>query len=176
MGGARRVPARCANGSTWAYRVPVAINCSGKELLHGDPARVVESEAAAAGVPTSLIEIEITEIAAGEGLLRECRAPCRSFASSAAGSRSTTSAPATPRSPTSRRFPPDRIKIDKALRARCEIDSAGDAAIANAILSLAASLDISPSRPKAWSAPASCSGCAIAAATKRKGFPAPRAR
>ena len=41
--------------------VPVAINVSGKELLHGDPARVLEAEARAAGVSPSLIEIEITE-------------------------------------------------------------------------------------------------------------------
>src|SRR5258706_12294290 len=41
--------------------VPIAINVSGKDLLHGDPARVVETEAAAAGVSPALIEIEITE-------------------------------------------------------------------------------------------------------------------
>ena len=43
------------------FAVPIAINVSGKELLHGNPARVIENEAAAAGVPASLIEVEITE-------------------------------------------------------------------------------------------------------------------
>src|SRR5690606_10171758 len=58
------VRAACRQMRRWldrGWRVPVAINCSGKELLHGDPARVLETEAAIAGVPTSLIEIEITE-------------------------------------------------------------------------------------------------------------------
>jgi EAL domain-containing protein (putative c-di-GMP-specific phosphodiesterase class I) len=58
------VRAACRQLRQWLDRgiwIPVAINCSGKELLHGDPARVIETEAAAAGVPTSLIEVEITE-------------------------------------------------------------------------------------------------------------------
>jgi diguanylate cyclase (GGDEF)-like protein len=41
--------------------LPLAINVSGKELLHGDPARILEHEARALGIPASLIEIEITE-------------------------------------------------------------------------------------------------------------------
>jgi diguanylate cyclase (GGDEF)-like protein len=58
------VRAACRQLRKWLDRgvwIPVAINCSGKDLLHGDPARVIETEAAAAGVPTSLIEVEITE-------------------------------------------------------------------------------------------------------------------
>ena len=58
------VRAACRQLRRWldlGLQIPVAINCSGKELLHGDPARVIEIEAAAAGVPTSLIEVEITE-------------------------------------------------------------------------------------------------------------------
>jgi EAL domain-containing protein (putative c-di-GMP-specific phosphodiesterase class I) len=58
------IRAACRQLRKWidrGFRVPVAINISGKELLHGDPARVVEAEAAAAGVPTALIEVEITE-------------------------------------------------------------------------------------------------------------------
>jgi diguanylate cyclase (GGDEF)-like protein len=39
----------------------VAINCSPKELMHGDPAGVIRAETAAAGIPPSLIEVEITE-------------------------------------------------------------------------------------------------------------------
>ncbi len=48
------VRAACRQLRKWLDRgivMPVAINCSGKELLHGDPARVVEAEAAAANVP-----------------------------------------------------------------------------------------------------------------------------
>jgi len=58
------VRAACQQLRRWQDRgiaVPVAINVSGKDLLHGDPARVVETEAAAAGVSPALIEIEITE-------------------------------------------------------------------------------------------------------------------
>jgi diguanylate cyclase len=41
--------------------IPVAINCSAKEMMHGDPAAVIAAEAAAAGISPSLIEVEITE-------------------------------------------------------------------------------------------------------------------
>ncbi len=54
----------CRQLRKWLDRditLPIAINVSGKELLHGDPVRVIQSEAAAAGVPASLIEVEITE-------------------------------------------------------------------------------------------------------------------
>jgi len=58
------VRAACRQLRRWQDRGPrsaIAINVSGKDLLHGDPARVVETEAAAAGVSPTLIEIEITE-------------------------------------------------------------------------------------------------------------------
>src|SRR5580693_1308523 len=58
------IRAACRQLREWqdaGLTIPVAINVSGKELLHGDPARVIETEAAAAGVSTSLIEVEITE-------------------------------------------------------------------------------------------------------------------
>src|SRR6476661_3355953 len=122
------------------YRVPVAINISGKELLHGDPARVVEAEAAAAGVPPSLIEIEITEtllvkdsatVRRALGRLRElgCRIALDDFGTGYSSLSYIT------------RFPPDRIKIDKAFVQNVDC-SAGDAAIANAILSLGATLNL----------------------------------
>jgi diguanylate cyclase (GGDEF)-like protein len=120
--------------------VPVAVNVSGKELLHGDPARVVEAEALAAGVPTSLIEIEITESllvndsarvrAALERLRRlGCRIALDDFGTGYSSLAYIT------------RFPPDRIKIDKAFVHNLE-RSASDAAVASAILSLGASLSI----------------------------------
>jgi diguanylate cyclase len=46
------VRAACRQLRSWMDRgiaVPVAVNVSAKELLHGDPAKVVEAEAAAAG-------------------------------------------------------------------------------------------------------------------------------
>ena len=58
------VRAACRQLRKWldhGLAVTVAVNVSGKELLHGDPARIVEQETAAFGVPASLIEIEITE-------------------------------------------------------------------------------------------------------------------
>jgi EAL domain-containing protein (putative c-di-GMP-specific phosphodiesterase class I) len=137
------VRAACRQMRKWldlGYRVPVAINCSGKELLHGDPARVVEMEAAAAGVPTSLIEIEITESllvkdsSRVQGALQKLRKLGCRIALDDFGTGYSSLAYIT-------RFPPDRIKIDKAF-VRDVDRSPGDAAIANAILSLAASLNL----------------------------------
>jgi EAL domain-containing protein (putative c-di-GMP-specific phosphodiesterase class I) len=137
------VRAACRQLRKWldkGYTVPVAINCSPKELLHGDPARVLEAEATAAGVPTSLIEVEITEsllvkdsstVQSALQRLRQlgCRIALDDFGTGYSSLAYIT------------RFPPDRIKIDKAFVR--EVDrSAGDAAIANAILSLGASLNI----------------------------------
>jgi diguanylate cyclase (GGDEF)-like protein len=137
------VRAACRQMRKWidmGFRVPVAINCSPKELLHGDPARVVEAEAAAAGVPTSLIEIEITESLlvkdsskVQNALQRLRKLGCR-IALDDFGTGYSSLAYIT-------RFPPDRIKIDKAF-VRDVDRSASDAAIANAILSLAASLNL----------------------------------
>ena len=110
------VRAACRQLRKWLDRglqIPVAINCSGKELLHGDPARVVEAEAAAAGVPTSLIEIEITEsllvqdsATVQDALERFRQLGCR-IALDDFGTGYSSLAYIT-------RFPPDRIKIDKA--------------------------------------------------------------
>jgi EAL domain-containing protein (putative c-di-GMP-specific phosphodiesterase class I) len=137
------VRAACRQLRKWIDRglpVPVAINISGKELLHGDPARVVEAEAAAAGVPTSLIEVEITESllvkdsASVQSALQKLRdLGCR-IALDDFGTGYSSLAYIT-------RFPLDRLKIDKAFVR--EVDrSASDAAIANAILSLGASLNL----------------------------------
>ena len=137
------VRAACRQLRAWQDRglsVPVAMNVSGKELLHGDPARVIETEAAAAGVPASLIEVEITEsllvkesAAVHSALKRLRQLGCR-IALDDFGTGYSSLAYIT-------RFPPDRIKIDKMFVH--EVDrSPGDAAIANAILSLGASLGL----------------------------------
>jgi diguanylate cyclase (GGDEF)-like protein len=137
------VRAACRQLREWQNRglaIPIAINVSGKELLHGDPARVIETEAAAAGVPTSLIEVEITESLlvkdssrVRSALERLRRLGCR-IALDDFGTGYSSLAYIT-------RFPPDRIKIDKAFVHNLD-RSASDAAIANAILSLGASLNV----------------------------------
>jgi EAL domain-containing protein (putative c-di-GMP-specific phosphodiesterase class I) len=137
------VRAACRHLRNWldrGYAVPIAINVSAKELLHGDPAKVIEAEAAASGVPTSLIEVEITESllvkdsAAVQSALQRLRnLGCR-IALDDFGTGYSSLAYIT-------RFPPDRIKIDKAFVNNVD-RSASDAAIANAILSLGASLNL----------------------------------
>src|SRR6202044_3432035 len=62
--GAWVIRAACRQLRAWrdaGYSIPVAINVSGKELLHGDPAWELEAAAVAAGVSSSLIEVEMTE-------------------------------------------------------------------------------------------------------------------
>jgi diguanylate cyclase (GGDEF)-like protein len=137
------IRAACRQLREWqdaGLTVPVAINVSGKELLHGDPARVIETEAAAAGVPTSLIEVEITEslLVKDSARVRDALARLRELGCRIAlddfGTGYSSLAYIT-------RFPPDRIKIDKAFVQNLD-RSAGDAAIASAILSLGESLNV----------------------------------
>jgi diguanylate cyclase len=137
------VRAACRQLRLWKDRgliVPVAINVSAKELLYGDPASIVEAEAAAAGIPTSLIEIEITEsllvkdsVTVRSALERLRQIGCR-IALDDFGTGYSSLAYIT-------RFPPDRIKIDKAFVNNVD-RSASDAAVANAILSLGKSLNL----------------------------------
>jgi diguanylate cyclase (GGDEF)-like protein len=137
------VRAACRQLRDWQDRgiaVPIAINVSGKELLHADPARMIEMEAAAAGVPTALIEVEITEsllvkdsARVREALERLRRLGCRIALDDFGTGYSSLAYIA--------RFPPDRIKIDKAFVHNLD-RSASDAAIANAILSLGESLSV----------------------------------
>jgi diguanylate cyclase (GGDEF)-like protein len=135
--------AACQQLRTWmdlGYKVPVAINVSAKELLHGDPARVLEAEAAAAAVPASLIEIEITESllvkdsAKVRGALERLRQLGCRIALDDFGTGYSSLAYIT-------RFPPDRIKIDKSFVHNVD-QSASDGAVANAILSLGKSLSL----------------------------------
>ena len=137
------VRAACRQLRKWldcGIEMPIAVNVSGKELLHGDPARVIEAEAAAAGVPTSLIEVEITEsllvkdsARVRDALERLRQLGCR-IALDDFGTGFSSLAYIT-------RFPPDRIKIDKAFVHNLD-RSSSDAAIASAILSLGDSLNV----------------------------------
>jgi diguanylate cyclase (GGDEF)-like protein len=137
------IRAVCQQLHAWLERdiaVPVAINISGKELLHGDPAATIELHASAAGVPTSLLEVEITEsllvkdserVRASLTRLRQlgCRIALDDFGTGYSSLAYIT------------RFPPDRIKIDKAFVH--DVDrSASDAAVASAILALGHSLGV----------------------------------
>jgi diguanylate cyclase len=118
--------------------LPLAVNVSGKELLHGDPARTLEHEAKAAGIPPSLIEIEITEsllvresatVRTALGRLRDlgCLISLDDFGTGYSSLAYIT------------RFPPDKIKIDKAFVQNVD-HSVADSAIVLAILSLGESL------------------------------------
>jgi EAL domain-containing protein (putative c-di-GMP-specific phosphodiesterase class I) len=120
--------------------IPIAINCSAKEVMHGDPAGVIAAEAANAGIPPSLIEVEITEsllVNDSVGVqkvlqsLRQlgCRIALDDFGTKYSSLSYIT------------RFPPDRIKIDKVFVQNVD-RAAADAAIASAILSLASSLGL----------------------------------
>ena len=141
--GAWVIRAVCRQLRAWqdsGHSIPVAINVSGKELLHGDPAWTLEAQAAAAGIPVSLIEVEMTEsvlvkdsarVRAALERLRQlgCRIALDDFGTGYSSLAYIT------------RFPPDRIKIDKAFVHNLD-RSASDSAIANAILSLGESLNV----------------------------------
>jgi diguanylate cyclase (GGDEF)-like protein len=133
----------CQQLKAWQAKginMPIAVNVSGKELLYGDPARIVESEAAAAGVDTSLIEIEITEslLIKDSSLVRTALKRLRTLGCKIAlddfGTGYSSLAYIT-------KFPPDRIKIDKVFVNNLD-RSASDAAVAAAILSLGESLNV----------------------------------
>ncbi len=137
------IRAVCRQLAAWQARglaLPVAINVSGKQMLHGDVARVVEAEAAAAGIPASLIEIEITEslLIKDSATVREALERLRALGCGIAlddfGTGYSSLAYIT-------RFPPDRLKIDQSFIRQVD-QSPRDAAIANAILALAHSLDV----------------------------------
>jgi diguanylate cyclase (GGDEF)-like protein len=133
----------CRQLRSWMDRgiaLPIAINVSGKELLHGDTARLIQREAQAAGVPVSLIEVEITESllikdsAAVRSVLEGLRQLGCRIALDDFGTGYSSMAYIT-------RFPPDRIKIDKAFVNNVD-RSPPDAAVASAILSLGKNLGV----------------------------------
>jgi diguanylate cyclase (GGDEF)-like protein len=141
--GAWTIHAACKQLRLWLDRgvaVPIAINVSGKELLYGDPARVLETETSRLEIPTSLIEVEITEsvfvtdsIAGSSSVERLRQLGCR-IALDDFGTGYSSLAYLT-------RFPPDRLKIDRSFVHNLE-HSASDAAIVDAIMSLARTLNL----------------------------------
>ncbi len=120
--------------------VPVAVNVSGKELLFADPSRTIKAETDRAGVPTSLIEAEITESVFVTDLttarssvnrIRQlgCRIALDDFGTGYSSLSYLT------------RFPPDRVKIDRSFIANVD-RSENDGAIVKAIISLAKTLNL----------------------------------
>jgi len=137
------IRAACRQLRNWldhGWAIPIAVNISPKELLYGDPAGVIEAEAAAAGVPCSLIEVEITESSIVEDsadvrkTLERLRALGCRLALDDFGTGYSSLSYIT-------RFPPDRIKIDKSFILNVD-RTAGDAAVASAILSLGKNLNL----------------------------------
>jgi len=131
----------CRQLRTWRDRdigLPLAINISGKEFLHGDPARILEREAQLAGISPSLVEIEITEslLVQDSVRVRQALDRLRSIGCLLAlddfGTGYSSLAYLT-------RFPLHKIKIDKSFVRHVD-QSPSDAAVAQAILSLAANL------------------------------------
>ena len=141
--GAWLVRVVCKQLRAWLDRgiaIPIAINVSGKELLYGETARVIEREASNFGIPASLIEVEITESVfvtdstvgrSNVDKLRKlgCRIALDDFGTGYSSLAYLT------------RFPPDRLKIDRSFVHNVD-NSTADAAIVDAIMSLAKSLDL----------------------------------
>jgi diguanylate cyclase (GGDEF)-like protein len=137
------IRAACRQLRTWRdadIGVPLAVNVSGKELLHGNPARTLEHEARAAGISPSLIEIEITEsllvresttVRTALNRLRDlgCVISLDDFGTGYSSLAYIT------------RFPPDKIKVDRSFVQNVDC-SVTDAAIVTAILSLGESLHL----------------------------------
>jgi diguanylate cyclase (GGDEF)-like protein len=141
--GAWVIRAVCKQLRAWldqGIAVPVAINISGKELLYGDTARVIEAEAKAFAIPAALIEVEITESVlvsdsiAGRSSVERCRQLGCRIALDDFGTGYSSLAYLT-------RFPPDRLKIDRSFIHNMD-RSPSDAAIVDAIMSLAKTLDL----------------------------------
>jgi diguanylate cyclase (GGDEF)-like protein len=136
----RAVAEQLACWRTAGIAVPVAINVSGKELLFADPARVIDAEASRMGIPASLIEAEITEsvfvtdAVAGRSSVERIRALGCRIALDDFGTGYSSLSYLT-------KFPPDRVKIDRSFIQTVD-QSASDAAIVKAIMSLAKSLGL----------------------------------
>jgi diguanylate cyclase (GGDEF)-like protein len=136
----RAVAEQLARWRAAGIEVPVAINVSGKELLFADPARVIHAEASRTGIPASLIEAEITESVfvtdaiAGRSSVERIRALGCRIALDDFGTGYSSLSYLT-------KFPPDRVKIDRSFIQNVD-QSASDAAIVKAIMSLAKSLGL----------------------------------
>jgi EAL domain-containing protein (putative c-di-GMP-specific phosphodiesterase class I)/GGDEF domain-containing protein len=139
--GAWVVRSACRQLRNWddhGFVTNVAINISGTEFLHGDPASVVRRETHASGIDPSRLQIEITEsvlvsdsaeVRAGLAALRQlgCGIALDDFGTGYSSLAYL------------KRFPPDTLKIDRMFVRNVHEDP-GDAAIVEAILSLSHNL------------------------------------
>ncbi len=120
--------------------IPIAINVSGKELLFGDPARVIKAQSDRAGIDPGLIEAEITEsvfvtdATAGRSSVDRIRQLGCKIALDDFGTGYSSLSYLT-------RFPPDRLKIDRSFIQNVD-RSGSDGAIVKAIMSLATTLKL----------------------------------
>ena len=112
----------------------MSVNLSARQLAHAPTSPARSSDALGdTGLPPEPLRLEITESA----LMDEADAsPSRSHGAaraSACGSRSTTSAPATRRCATCKRFPLDVLKIDRSFVAGLGAEPRGPAIVAAVI-------------------------------------------
>jgi diguanylate cyclase (GGDEF)-like protein len=133
----------CRQIAAWRHSgldIPIAVNLSGKDFLHGDPAALVAREAAAAGIPASCLEFEVTEsvlvddfarVSAGLAALRSlgCRVALDDFGS---GYSSLSYL---------QRLPLDRLKVDRSFVADVHRNPA-TGAICEAIIELGRSVGL----------------------------------
>jgi diguanylate cyclase (GGDEF)-like protein len=128
----------CRQISEWRRQeldIPIAVNLSGKDFLHGDPAALIAREVAAAGIPATSLELEVTEsvlvgdferVSAGLAALRSlgCPVALDDFGTGYSSLRYL------------QRLPLDRLKVDQSFVTnvhRCP----GDGAIFEMIMALA---------------------------------------
>ena len=133
----------CRQVRAWLDRgiqLPVAINISGKDMVYGDPARVIAQQMKALSLPSTLLEIEVTESVfvsdsnTGRSNMQRLREMGCHIALDDFGTGFSSLGYLT-------RFPPHRIKIDRSFVQDVDRSTSG-AAIVKAIMSLAQSLDL----------------------------------
>jgi len=132
------VRAACRQIGAWRRQgldIPVAINLSGKDFMHGDPVQLIAGEIAAAGIPAASLEIEVTEsvlvgdferVSAGLAGLRAlgCRVALDDFGTGYSSLRYL------------QRLPLDRLKVDRSFVTDVH-RTVADGAIYEAIIALA---------------------------------------
>ncbi|HWG94568.1 MAG TPA: EAL domain-containing protein [Mycobacteriales bacterium] len=135
----------CAAAATWPEvlgrrRLPVSVNVSPRQLVHGDLVAVVDEALEVTGLPPSALVLEITETAVLGDLqqvvtvLRRLRDRGVGIAADDFGTGYSTLAHA-------KQLPLTAVKIDRSFVGGLGRD-AGDAAIVASLLSLAAALDL----------------------------------
>jgi len=121
--------------------VPIAVNLSAKQLQQGDICAVVERALQDSGVEAGLLELEVTESVA----MHDAQGSVKTLQRlKAAGLRISIDDFGTGYSSLSylKRFPVDSLKLDRSFVAGLP-DDADDASIANAVITMAHSLDLS---------------------------------